>query len=113
MQCLEIIDDEGKHYSPYTRDSFGIAVKATYAEDEKGQPIIIFKKPKTDSAHFKKSQRGCYRVFKDGDNYVYEDGLTWAEAQVSNELKTVFKNGEFIRRYTLNEVRQNLHDGCF
>jgi len=44
MQCLEIIDDEGKHYSPYTRDSFGIAVKATYAEDETGQPIIIFKK---------------------------------------------------------------------
>lgn len=68
---------------------------------------------KTDSAHFKKSQRGCCRVFKDGDNYVYEDGLTWTETQVSNEFKTVFKNGKFTRRCTLDEVRQNLHDGCF
>ena len=113
MQCLEIIDDKGTHYSPYTRDSFGIAVKATYAEDEDGKPIMIFKNPKTDSGHFKKSQRGCCRVFKNGDDYAYEDGLTWAEAQNGNELKTVFRNGEFIRRYTLNEVRQNLHDGCF
>ena len=113
MQCLEIIDDKGTHYSPYTRDSFGIAVKATYAEDEDGKPIMIFKNPKTDSRHFKKSQRGCCRVFENGDDYAYEDGLTWAEAQNGNELKTVFRNGEFIRRYTLNEVRQNLHDGCF
>ena len=113
MQCLEIIDDQGTHYSPYTRDSFGIAVKATYAEDEDGKPIMIFKNPKTDSGHFKKSQRGCCRVFRDGDDYAYEDGLTWAEAQNGNELKTVFKDGEFTRRYTLNEVRQNLHDGCF
>ena len=113
MQCLEIIDDKGTHYSPYTRDSFGIAVKATYAEDEDGKPIMIFKNPKTDSGHFKKSQRGCCRVFENGDDYAYEDGLTWAEAQNGNELKTVFRNGEFIRRYTLNEVRQNLHDVCF
>ena len=117
MQCLEKWDDftgcTEVEYAPYTRDTFGIAVKATYAEDADGTPIMIFKNPKTDTGHFKKSQRGCCRVIKDGDNYTYEDGLTWAEAQENNELQTVFKDGDFIRRYTLAEVRQNLHGGRF
>ena len=117
MQCLEKWDDftgcTEVEYKPYTRDTFGIAVKATYAEDADGKPIMIFKNPKTDTGHFKKSQRGCCRVVKDGDNYTYEDGLTWAEAQDNNELRVVFKNGEFVLTYTLNEVRQNLHGGRF
>ena len=102
-----------KSYAPYTRDTFGIAVKATYAEAGPSSPIMIFKNPKTDDGHFKKSQRGCCRVFKDGDDYMYEDGLTWAEAQSDNELKTVFKDGRHMRIYSLNEVRLNLHGGGF
>lgn len=103
----------GQFYAPYTRDTFGIAVKATYAEDMDGNPIMIFKNPKTDDGHFKKSQRGCCRVFKTDDGYAYEDGLTWAEAQKNNELITVFHNGSFIKQYTLKEVRNNLHNGSF
>lgn len=113
MQCLETMNADHKSYAPYTRDTFGIAVKATYAEDADGRPIMIFKNPKTDTGHFKKSQRGCCRVVRDGDNYTHEDGLTWAEAQENNELRVVFKNGEFIKTYTLDEVRQNLHGGQF
>lgn len=124
MQCLETIEIDGhtashsaalihKAYTPYTRDTFGIAIKATYAEDANGKPIMIFKNPKTDVGHFKKSQRGCCRVFKDGDSYTYEDGLTWNETQGDNELRVVFKNGHFIKAFTLDEVRQNLHGGNF
>jgi len=124
MQCLETLERSepnpvsgisvvNKTYAPYTRDTFGIAVKATYAEDADGKPIMIFKNPKTDTGHFKKSQRGCCRVIKNGDNYIYKDGLTWAEAQENKELRVVFKNGEFIKIYTLDEVRQNLHGGEF
>lgn len=124
MQCLETLEHGkpnpisgisivNKSYSPYTRDTFGIAVKATYAEDANGNPIMIFKNPKTDTGHFKKSQRGCCRVIKDGNNYTYEDGLTWAEAQENNALQTVFKNGEFVKQYTLSDVRQNLYEGKF
>jgi len=124
MQCLETLEHGkpnpisgisivNKAYSPYTRDTFGIAVKATYAEDANGNPIMIFKNPKTDTGHFKKSQRGCCRVIKDGNNYTYEDGLTWAEAQENNALQTVFKNGEFVKQYTLSDVRQNLYEGKF
>lgn len=124
MQCLETLEHGkpnpisgisivNKAYSPYTRDTFGIAVKATYAEDANGNPIMIFKNPKTDTGHFKKSQRGCCRVIKDGNNYTYEDGLTWADAQENNALQTVFKNGEFVKQYTLSDVRQNLYEGKF
>lgn len=125
MQCLETLPDNIGYYAthpaaaiprsfqPYTRDTFGIAVKATYAEDADGNPIMIFKNPKTDDGHFKKSQRGCCRVFKDGDDYAYEDGLTWAEAQMDNLLTTVFKDGHFTKLYTLDHVRNNLHEGGF
>jgi len=127
MQCLETIEEtdspdgvkQKKSYAPYTRDTFGIAVKATYAEDADGKPIMIFKNPKTDTGHFKKSQRGCCQVYKifhadcSDCDYVYDDGLTWEEAQDTNELRTVFKNGQLTRTYTLDEVRQNLHRGRF
>lgn len=114
MECLETIGENGeKQYNPYTRDTFGIAVKATYAEDSDGNPIMIFKNPKTDSGHFKKSQRGCCRVFKTEDGFFYEDGLTWAEAQENNELQTVFKDGQFTKRYTISDVRKNLYKGGF
>ena len=77
------------------------------------KPIMIFKNPKTDTGHFKKSQRGCCRVVKTGDGYDYVDGLTWSEAQDSNELRTVFRDGKFEKQFTLDEVRKNLHGGTF
>lgn len=45
--------------------------------------------------------------------YDYVDGLTWAEAQDSNELRTVFRDGKFEKQFTLDEVRKNLHGGTF
>lgn len=115
MQCLETTDGDSKAYAPYTRDTFGIAVKATYAEDYNGNPIMIYKNPKTDSGNFKKSQRGCCRVTRSlpSGNYCYMDGLTWEQAQEDNELRVVFKNGQMLKVFTLDEVRKNLHGGEF
>lgn len=119
MECLEVempLDEKSYYmaYRPYTRDTFGIAVKATYAEDADGKPIMIFKNPKTDNGHFKKSQRGCCRVFKTVDGYGYEDGLTFEQSVMQrNELRPVFMDGRLLRQYTLAEVRNNLHDGKF
>jgi nicotinamide phosphoribosyltransferase len=119
MQCLETIVEEfdeyapiaKKYYSPYTRDTFGIAVKATYAEDEDGNPVMIFKNPKTDTGSFKKSQKGCCRVAENGESYV--DELSFAESREDNLLQPVFMNGKFVREFTLEEVRNNLHNGEF
>lgn len=64
---------------PFTRDTFGVAIKTTYGEQviyhhcdhaENGfekqiNPFDIFKNPKTDTGNFKKSQKGCCIVFID------------------------------------------------
>lgn len=118
MQCLEYYDDQGRLcYAPYTRDTFGIAVKSTYAEDENGKSIEIFKNPKTDSGHFKKSQRGCCSVHYDVDHdtFSYQDGMTFAQHDGDdvNMLLPVFKDGETIFEFTLDNVRESLHFDAF
>jgi Nicotinic acid phosphoribosyltransferase len=110
LQCLEMEDGQ---LSPFTRDTFGIAVKATYAEDADGSPIMIYKDPKTDDGNFKKSQRGCCRVIEKDGEFSFEDGLTWAEVQDNNCLLTVFEDGRFVQRFTLSEIRNYLHHGNF
>ena len=114
MMCLEEIDESDSchefAYNPYTRDTFGIAVKATYAEDANGNPIMIFKNPKNST--FKKSQKGCC-VVKELDKY--EDGLTWDQAEhtIPNLLQTVFADGKMVKEYTLAEVRANMYPEGF
>lgn len=115
MQCLEEITDSGVQYHPYTRDTFGIAIKATYAEDANGSPIMIFKNPKTDSGHFKKSQRGCCSVHFNGTDFVCTDGLTFEEhnSDLFNLLMPVFRDGRMVREYSLSDVRNILWTGDF
>lgn len=111
MECLQ---KDGK-FNPFTRDTFGIAVKATYGEMG-DKPLMIFKNPKTDTGNFKKSQKGLCRVFHDkNNNLTYEDGLdknTFDENK-ENMLISVFKNGKMVKEYTLSEIRDRLHDGKF
>ena len=96
----------GTNCGPYTRDTFGIAVKATYAEDKDGNPIMIYKQPKALS--WKKSQKGCCEVALDGQSYT--DGHTWEERDDSfnNLLRLVFGNGEFYKEYSLEQVKENM-----
>lgn len=96
----------GTNAGPYTRDTFGIAVKATYAEDSLGNPINIFKQPK--ALAWKKSQKGCCIVALDGESYT--DEHTFEEAvNAENLLTTVFKDGKMVKRQTLTVIRQRLH----
>jgi nicotinamide phosphoribosyltransferase len=111
MQCLE----EDGRLSPFTRDTFGIAVKATYGEIN-GEPLMIFKNPKTDTGNFKKSQRGICRVFtNDNGEIIYEDGFdkNTFPASEENLLEVVFKDGKMVREYTLGDIRRRLHRGGF
>lgn len=107
FQCVE----EDGELKPFTRDTFSSCIKATYCEINE-EPTPIFKNPKDGG--FKKSQKGCCRVWKNAAGaYEFEDGLTWSEAGANNELKTIFKDGEMIVDYTLQEVRAELHGGNF
>lgn len=115
MQCLEDIESDGVKYLPYTRDTFGIAVKATYAEDKDGDPIMIFKNPKTDTARFKKSQTGCCFVSKTDGEFSYTDKHTLDEVErmSGNQLMTVFMDGQMTKEYSLADVRNRLWNGNF
>jgi nicotinamide phosphoribosyltransferase len=96
-------------YQHTTRDVFGFAVKATYAEVD-GQPIEIFKKPKTDDGT-KNSAKGLTAVFRKVNGELYlMDQATWYD--VNNcEFKTVFKNGLVCNEISLAEVRDNIKKG--
>lgn len=114
MMCLESIEGEDYRYSPYTRDTFGIAVKATYAEDQDGKPIMIYKQPKASS--WKKSQKGCCVVSPNGQ--IYTDNCSWDEVcdwsiwhNEKNLIQTVFEDGKMIKEYSLTEVRNNMYKG--
>lgn len=112
MQCLE----QGNELNPYTRDTFGIAIKATYCEVN-GKEIQIFKDPKTDTGNFKKSQRGMCVVYKDANgNLETKDGYdtsTIENFEGENLLKTVFRNGLMIKEQSLQNIRNILHDNQF
>lgn len=118
MQCLESFEENAHipDFSPYTRDTFGIAIKATYAEDENGTPIPIFKNPKESS--FKKSHKGCIIVKEVDGKLVAEDGHTYAEtidaiAEDTNLMEFVFWDGKMEKTYSLKEIRDRLHGGKF
>ena len=92
-------------YQCNTRDTFGFAVKATYTEvgEEK---IAIFKDPKTDSK--KKSAKGLLMVVDNGEDFVLVDDVD-AEQEATGALQTIFKDGQFVKRTTLQEIRDRLN----
>jgi nicotinamide phosphoribosyltransferase len=92
-------------YSLVTRDSYGFAMKATYAEID-GNEIELYKDPKTDSGT-KKSAKGLLRVEKEGDNFVLYDKQT-KEQESQGELQIVFKDGKLVKETSLTEIRKTL-----
>lgn len=112
MQCLE----QDGEFQPYTRDTYGIAIKATYCEIG-GKPVQIYKDPKTDTGNFKKSQRGLCVVYRDIEgNLDCRDGYdskTITACEQENLLRQVFRDGKMVKEQTLHEIRNKLHEGSF
>ena len=97
-------------YQYNTRDTFGIAMKATYVEID-GQGKAIYKDPVTDDG-VKKSARGLLQVMKENGSYILKDDVTWKEEEKSL-LTTVFKDGKLIKDYTLSEIRERLKNETY
>lgn len=109
FMCLE---DEKGRMNPYTRDTFGYAIKATYGEDKIGAPVMIYKQPK--ALAWKKSPKGCIVVAADGQSYT--DGHTFEEAHGSaaeNLLELVFRDGKMIKETSLAEIRSKMYPEGF
>lgn len=113
-------------YQYHTRDTFGFAVKATYAVVN-GEERMLFKDPKTDDGT-KRSQRGKVAVANSDlvddvskvirnqtENKVFWiDGLTdeeqyKLEEEGFNLLETVFFNGD-LKEITFEEIKKNLNE---
>lgn len=97
-------------YQMVTRDTHGIAIKAT-AVKINGEYRPIFKDPKTDNSG-KKSARGLLAVVWNLDDNRYEliDNVSveeWERAEYTR-LFPVWKDGEFIVEWDFEQVRKNL-----
>lgn len=94
---------------PITRDSFGIAVKATFGIVN-GKPRAIFKDPKTGSG--KKSAKGLLAVLRDehGELYLrqevpYDEYVKGVEG---DQMEVIFEDGEHLVKPSLKEIRERL-----
>lgn len=95
-------------YQYNTRDTFGMAIKAT-AIEVNGTLIDLYKAPMTEGETAKKSAKGFLRVDKDeAGNFILgqEQEMTFADLELgSGELRSIFKNGVFTNLVTLAQVR--------
>jgi len=92
-------------YQYNTRDTFGMAMKATYVEVA-GEGREIFKNPVTDDGT-KKSATGLLCVKKENNKYVLYDKVSWTEER-NSALQTVFKDGAVVKEYSQAEIRERL-----
>lgn len=92
-------------YQYLTRDTFGMAIKATYGEIN-GVPQEIEKNPITDSG-IKKSACGLLRVEKEGDDYVLYDRQT-PEQEQQGELRIIFEDGKLLVDESFATIRARL-----
>jgi nicotinamide phosphoribosyltransferase len=109
--CNVVLGIGSYTYQYNTRDTFGMAIKAT-AVDVGGTLIDLYKAPATEGETAKKSAKGFLRVVKNeaGDFILaQEQEMTFADLEAgSGELRSVFKNGEFTNRVTLGTIRTRL-----
>lgn len=92
-------------YQYNTRDTFGMAIKATWAQID-GRGYDLQKTPKTDDGT-KHSAKGLLRVEIEDGEYVLYQSQTWAEEDMG-ALETIFLDDELSNMQTLGEMREHL-----
>lgn len=95
-------------YNMNTRDTFGFALKTTYAVVN-GKELLLYKDPYTDDGT-KRSQKGLVVVYRDDNgNIQYKDKLN--REQKNSEkyhdlLQPVFENGKLLVETNLEKIRK-------
>lgn len=110
---MQAVENEDGSLSPYTRDTFGVAIKATHGLMKDGKDIFILKNPKTDTGNFKKSLQGLVDVRVDENGELYAVDQISSTDERNTIMRTVFEDGELVNKETLETVRQRLHNGKF
>lgn len=91
-------------YQYKTRDTYGFAMKATWAQID-GIGIDIYKRPITDDGQ-KDSARGKLSVIRNSSGGLE---LIQGEELQNSLLETVWKDGKFIKKYSFEEIRNTLN----
>lgn len=94
-------------YQYNTRDTFGFALKSTYAVVN-GEEKLLFKNPVTDRG-VKKSQCGMVAVVDDEGLKVVDHLSKDSRHVEGNLLETVFENGKLLKEYSLQYIRSRLN----
>jgi len=98
----------GSHtYQRTNRDTFGHAFKST-AVTINGREKAIFKDPRTDVGHMKRSLRGRVAVTHDGDDLRVIDGLSSSDTIPGDLLRVVFRDGTTSNVESLGQIRSRL-----
>ena len=107
--CFHALFDPSNKFTVLTRDTWGMAMKATHGVFG-GQSVPIFKDPKTDVGGLKKSQKGCCMVSLQTDGtYICNDGYDeWVPDQYTC-LQPIFCNGKLINVPTFQLARARLY----
>ena len=109
MECLE----EDGILKPFTRDSFSIAVKATYCiynNNGEEKEIFIYKDPKGCSG--KKSLKGLCRVVEDYKEIKVVQELNqqqYDELKPASLFVNYFKDGN-VNKYSFKDIRSRMED---
>ena len=109
--CFKVIY-EGDRMIVNTRDTFGCAMKATYAEIGDDKQVMIYKCPKTDAA-LKKSHKGMVFVEKTEGGFKATDGFTQSEfnryaVEHKDAFVTYFCNGATLNFERFTDIRERL-----
>lgn len=95
-------------YQYVTRDTYGFAMKATWA-NVGGTDRDLFKRPATDDGT-KFSATGRLAVASDGERLRVIERAS-GEQEAASLLTTVWKDGEFKRRSSFADIRRRLWGG--
>lgn len=110
---MQAIEGEDGSLSPYTRDTFGVAIKATHGKMNDGSELFILKDPKTDTGNFKKSLEGLVDVRINDDGEMYPVDKLKSTDERNSVMKPVFENGALLNKENLAVIRERLHNNNF
>ena len=107
--CFHALFSPDNKFTVLTRDTWGMAMKATYGVFG-GKEVPIYKDPKTDVGGLKKSQKGCCMVQKHPDGtFECIDGFSeWVDDNLT-VMKTIYKDGQYYNQQTFHEIRATLY----
>lgn len=107
--CFTGVFEDDKFYAA-TRDTYGIAMKATYGVIG-GKEVFIYKDPKTDTSKLKKSHKGCCIVKRSENGELYcEDEHSFKDTFTrENQLQVIFADGDAYNEDDYMTIRERLH----